>query len=152
MAFLFGMEHRLPLTLRSSHRSRLLRAASEATLREQPSRLLVVPRSGRTLSSLPPGVAISQSLASKSVAGGAPKHPPSYASSRAAALALCQPFLVQPAPPPSHFAGRPCCPSQLPVPLLPACSAFPAGAGNVDGNLPLMSDSSEVPPLASRIP
>ena len=125
------MEHRLPLTLRSSHRSRVLvlRAASEAALLEQPSRLPVVPRSGRTMSSLPPGDAISQSLASKSVASGAAKHPLSYASSRAAALALCQRLLVQPAPP-SHFVGRPCCPSQPPVPLLPACSAslWPARA------------------------
>ena len=56
MAFFFGMEHRLPLTLCSSHRSRLLvlRAASEAALLEQPSRLPVMPRSGaRCLPALP---------------------------------------------------------------------------------------------------
>ena len=47
--------------------------------RGQPSRLPVEPRSGRTLSLLLRGGAISLSLASKSVAGGVPKQPPSPA-------------------------------------------------------------------------
>ena len=70
------------------------------------SRSAVVPRSGRTLSSLPPGATISLAWASKPTAGGAPKQPPSSAC-------------------PSHFAGRPSCPSLPHVALQPACSAFP---------------------------
>ena len=94
-------------------------------LQGQPSRLPVEPRSGRTLSLLLPGGAISLSLASKSVAGGVPKRPPSSACSHAAALGRCQPFLALRAPPPSHFVGRPSCPSQLHVRLPPAYLGFP---------------------------
>ena len=86
-------------------------------------RRLREPRDGRTLSLLLPGGAISPSLASKSVAGGVPKQPPSSACSHAAALGRCRPF-SRSAPPPSHFVGRPSCPSQPHVRLPPASLGF----------------------------
>ena len=97
---------------------------------------------GRTLSFSLPGSAISLSLASKAVAGGVPKRPPSSACSHAAAFGRCRPLLAQRAPPPSHFVGRPSCPSQPHARLPPASLGFPWPAPAISSRTLLKSHLS----------